>query len=173
MIILGLSFLFVLLWIFSGYRQGVIRAVLRVILWVVVWYIAIKLSQPIGQYLTHLVSGQFVRTTIPESVVGDGSQFLASGLIFGLIIIIGGLLSHAILRTFKIVRRLPILGWLDGILGALFCGLIGASIAFFVLELLSVVPNTWVQDQFLNTPMLNTILDKTPFLADQIYHWWL
>jgi len=106
-------------------------------------------------------------------VIGDGSQFLASGLVFGLIIIVGGILSHAILRTIKIVRRIPILGWLDGVLGAIFCGLIGASIAFFVLEMLSVVPNAWVQDQFLNTPLLNTILDKTPFLADQIYHWWL
>ena len=87
MILLGLAIIFILITIRMGYRMGLVNAVLRFILWVIVWYIAIKFSKPFGQLLTDFVSGQFVRTTIPQSVVGDGSQFLASGLVFTLSLI--------------------------------------------------------------------------------------
>ena len=49
----------------------------------------------------------------------------------------------------------------------------GVVIAFFALQVLSVVPDVWIQDQFLSTPLLNQLLDGVPFFAEQIYHWWL
>ncbi|WP_273720148.1 CvpA family protein [Leuconostoc mesenteroides] len=173
MILLGLAIIFILITIRMGYRMGLVNAVLRFILWVIVWYIAIKFSKPFGQLLTDFVSGQFVRTTMPQSVVGDGSQFLASGLVFTIIFILGGIVSHWILKSFSVVRHIPLLGWFDAILGGLLYGIMGAVIAFFALELLSVMPNVWIQDQFLKTPLLNDILDNMPFFANQIYNWWL
>ena len=86
---------------------------------------------------------------------------------------LGGAISHYVLRSLKIIRHIPLLGWVDGVLGALLYGVIGIVIAFFSLQVLSVIPNVWVQDQFLNTPQLNELLDNAPFFAEQIYNWWL
>ncbi|GMA70248.1 hypothetical protein GCM10025879_14940 [Leuconostoc litchii] len=173
MILLGLTVILILFTIVKGYHMGLVNAVLRFILCVIVWYIAIKFSKPVGQLLTNIVSGQFVRTTVPQTVVGEGSQFLASGIVFTLILILGGIVSHWILKSFSVVRHIPLLGWLDSVLGGLLYGIVGAVIAFFALQLLSVMPNDWVQDQFLKTPLLNEILDNMPFFASQIYNWWL
>ena len=98
---------------------------------------------------------------------------MGSGLVFIVLLMVGGAISHYVLRSLKIIRHIPLLGWVDGVLGGILYGFIGAVIAFFTLQLLSVVPNTWIQDQFLNTPQLNQILDNVPFFAEQIYHWWL
>lgn len=173
MILLGIALVFVLLWFISGYRHGFVNGLLRLSLWVVVWYIAIKFSKSLGAVISNFVDGQFIRTTVPQDVVGHGSEFLASGLAFSVLLILGGTVSHYVLRSLSIIRRIPILGWVDGVLGAVLYGIIGAVIAFFGLELLSVIPNVWVQDQFLNTPELNHVLDNAPFFAQQIYQWWL
>ncbi|MGX7051687.1 CvpA family protein [Leuconostoc palmae] len=173
MIILGISAVFILCWIISGYKHGFVNGVLRLALWIIVWYIAIKFSKPVGSYIANFVNGQFIRTTIPQDVAGHGSQFLGSGIAFTVLLILGGVISHYVLRSMSIIRRIPFLGWVDGLLGAILYGTIGAVISFFVLQLLSVIPEPWVQDQFLNTPQLNQILDQAPFFAGQIYQWWL
>ncbi|ADG40613.1 MULTISPECIES: CvpA family protein [Leuconostoc] len=173
MILLIIGFIFILSWVISGYRHGLVNGLLRLALWFIVWYIAIKFARPVGAVLTQFVDGQFVRTGVPQHVVNQGSQFLASGLVFSLLIMLGGTVSHYVLRSLKIIRHIPLLGWVDGALGAFLYGAIGMVIAFFALELLSVVPNVWIQDQFLNTPELNRLLDNAPFFAQQIYQWWL
>ncbi|WP_278848548.1 CvpA family protein [Leuconostoc lactis] len=173
MILLGIAIIFVLLWLISGYRHGFVNGLLRLALWVVVWYIAIKFAQPFGQFLSRFLAGQFVRNTVPQDVVSHGSQFLGSGIAFSLLLILGGTVSHFVLRSLHVIRHIPILGWVDGVLGALLYGVIGVVIAFFALQVLSVVPDVWIQDQFLSTPLLNQLLDGVPFFAEQIYHWWL
>lgn len=173
MILLIGTLIFVLLWFVYGWRKGLVNATLRLIFFIGTWYIAIKFSKPLSGAIANIVNGDFFRTTIPQAVAGDGSNFLASGIVFVLILAIGGTVSTMILRQFKIIRRIPLLGSLDAILGAVVCGLIGITIAFFILQLLSVIPNSWLQDQFMNTPELDYILDKLPFFAQQIYNWWL
>ena len=173
MILLGAAIIFILIWFISGYRHGFVNGLLRIALWFVVWYIAIKFAKPVGSVVTNFVNGQFVRTSVPQDVVSHGTQFLGSGLVFIVLLMVGGAISHYVLRSLKIIRHIPLLGWVDGVLGGILYGFIGAVIAFFTLQLLSVVPNTWILDQFLNTPQLNQILDNVPFFAEQIYHWWL
>ncbi|KAA8324781.1 CvpA family protein [Leuconostoc carnosum] len=173
MILLIIAVIFVLASLLSGYRHGFVNGLLRLALLVVVWYIAIKFAEPLGAVFSNFVSGQFVRTDVPQDVANQGSKFLASGLTFTVLLIIGGAVSHYILRSLSIIRRIPLLGWVDGVLGAILYGLISATITFFALQLLSVIPNVWLQDQFLNTPLLNEILDNAPFFAQQIYQWWL
>ena len=99
MILLGIATIFVLLWLISGYRHGFVNGLLRLALWVVVWYIAIKFAQPFGQFLSRFLAGQFVRTTVPQDVVSQGSQFLGSGIAFSLLLILGGTVSHFVLRS--------------------------------------------------------------------------
>ena len=173
MILLGIAILFVLAWLLSGYRHGFVNGLLRLALWLVVWYIAIKFSKPFGTVISNFVDGQFIRTSVPQDLVSHGSQFLASGISFCILLLLGGAISHYVLRSLKIIRHIPLLGWVDGVLGALLYGVIGIVIAFFSLQVLSVIPNVWVQDQFLNTPQLNELLDNAPFFAEQIYNWWL
>ncbi|MCT8388719.1 CvpA family protein [Leuconostoc holzapfelii] len=173
MILLGSAIIFVFLWLVSGYRHGLVNGLLRLALWAVVWYIAIKFAQPFGHFLSRFVAGQFVRTTVPQEVVNQGSQFLGSGIAFSVLLILGGFVSHYVLRSLRVIRHIPFLGWVDGVLGACLYGVIGVVIAFFALQVLSVVPNVWVQDQFLKTPLLNQLLDGVPFFAEQIYQWWL
>jgi uncharacterized membrane protein required for colicin V production len=160
----------------SGYRVGFLRAIVRLVTWVIVWYVAIKLAKPVAAviqpYLPDLTA-QFVRSGVPDAAVNQAGDFLIAGLAFTLIMIIGQLLARAILRQLRWIKKVPILGFVDALGGLAVYVVITIIVLFFTVQILSVIPNPWLQDQFLEANYLNDLMDRLPFFAEQIYQWWL
>ncbi|GAO99737.1 CvpA family protein [Fructobacillus ficulneus] len=165
--------IFILLMFYSGYQEGIVHVLARLALFALVFYMATILSKPLAGVFENWVSGQFARPGVPQEVSRQGTQFLSSGLAFAVVMSVGSMLGHFLLRPIRFVRRLPILGSLDGILGGLLYLALGVFLSFLILQVLSVIPNEWLQMQFSQSSFLNSFLNKTPVLADQIYQWWL
>ncbi|CAH1852714.1 CvpA family protein [Convivina praedatoris] len=173
MVILLLGVILLILMMRSGYRAGLVTTMVRVFLWLVIFYISMKLAKPLGEIISTWVSGQFIRPEVPQSISHQGQQFLASGLISLLLIVIGNALSRYLLQSVHLVRHLPFLGGLDAVLGSFFYGVIALILFFFILQVLSVLPNAWIQDQLVDSPILNYYLDRFPVFSNTIYQWWL
>ncbi|MDF7627409.1 CvpA family protein [Lactobacillaceae bacterium L1_55_11] len=173
MVILIIGIAVVLLMAYRGYQDGIMTVLGRLILWILIFYLALRLSRPLGDFLTQMVTGHFVRPDVPSVYSDDGTPFLASGLAFTLILLLGKLLMHFILRPIHLIRHIPVLGQLDGLLGAVGEAGLALVICFFVLQVLSVIPNAWLQDQLVTSPILNRFLNEFPFFSENIYQWWL
>lgn len=173
MILMWIAIIFLLLMFMSGYRMGLVTTLARFALWALVFYIATVLSKPLASVFSTWVSGQFARPSVPSALANEGTQFLSSGLAFAVIMILGSFLGHFLLRSIHFVRRIPFLGKIDGILGAILSLVLGLVITFFLLQLFSVVPNAWLQGQFAENHLLNEFMDQFPMISNQIYHWWL
>lgn len=160
----------------SGYRVGFVRAIVRLVTWAVVWYVAIKLTKPLAEVVSPYVpdlTAQFVRSGVPDAAVNQASDFLLAGLAFAVIMIIGQILARALLRQLRWIKKVPVLGFVDAVGGLIVYLAITVIVLFFTVQILSVIPNPWLQDQFLQANHLNDLMDRLPFFADQIYQWWL
>ncbi|MDF7637705.1 CvpA family protein [Leuconostocaceae bacterium ESL0958] len=173
MILLTIFILFVLLMAYSGYQAGLVRTIIRCLVFVCAFYLATAFAKPLAEWFGSYVNGQFFRPGVPENLSRQGSDFLAAGIAFALIMAAATWLGHFLLRPFHIIHRLPILGSLDAWLGALLYLALGLTLSFFILQLLSVLPNYWLQTQFSDTDLLNRFLDEFPLFSQQIYQWWL
>lgn len=173
MVLLWIGIIFIFLMAYSGYRTGFVTALTRLLLWAVIFYVATILAKPLSTVFSGWIAGQFARPTVPTSWANSGSTFLASGIAFTLLIIIGSFIGHLILRPVHFIRRLPLLGQFDGLLGAALSTIFALVLVFFCLELLSVIPNAWLQGQFTESSLLNEFLDQFPIISNKIYQWWL
>ncbi|MBS9335429.1 CvpA family protein [Fructobacillus sp. M1-13] len=173
MVLMWIGILFLVLMVHSGYKTGFTTSLARIVLWGLVLYVALVLSKPLSTVFAGFISGQFARPTVPTSWANSGTSFLASGLAFALILALGSFVGHFLLRSIHFVRRIPLLGKLDGLLGAALSLVLGLVLIFFCLQILSVIPNAWLQGQFAENQFLNHYLDQFPIISNQIYQWWL
>ncbi|MFC4760918.1 CvpA family protein [Fructobacillus durionis] len=173
MVLMWIAILFLIVMTHSGYRTGFVMSLTRVVLWGLILYVATVLSKPLSTVFSGWISGQFARPSVPTTWANDGSSFLASGLAFVVIMMVGSFIGHFLLRSIHFVRRLPFLGKIDGLLGALLELAFGLVLTFFCLQILSVIPNAWLQGQFTENHYLSDYLDQFPIISNQIYQWWL
>lgn len=159
----------------NGYRKGLVRTIAQLGGYVFLTIIATMLAHPVGQLVTKLLTSASAayRPTVPTFVLDKGVQFLASGISFSLIFFIGGIIVHNLLKSLKFIQKIPVVGGINAIIGGTVSALIIYVIGFFILSMLSVMNITWVHQQFVAAPILNNILDNTPIISNQIYHWWL
>ncbi|MBS9336294.1 CvpA family protein [Fructobacillus papyrifericola] len=173
MVLMWIGILFLVLMVHSGYRTGLVTSLAKIVLWGLVLYVATVLSKPLSTVFSGWISGQFARPSVPSSWANSGSTFLASGIAFAVIMALGTFVGHFLLRSVHFVRRIPFLGKVDGLLGALLSLALGLVLAFFALEILSVIPNAWLQGQFTENQYLNHYIDQFPIISNKIYQWWL
>lgn len=171
-IIFGLALLIAFM---QGYRYGLVNTIARVIGYAILGVVALLLAHPLGLAIANFLSNSHVafRPNAPTIVINQGIQFLSSGLAFALIYLIGGFFVHAILRSLHFIKKIPVIGRINAILGGGINILLVYTVGFFILQMLSVLNIPWVQQQFIQAPYLGAILDKTPVFSTQIYQWWL
>lgn len=174
--VLGIIFgLALVLAFMQGYRYGLVNTIARVIGYVILGIVALLFAHPLGLVITKFLGDAFVafRPGAPNQLVNQGSQFLGAGLGFMIIYLIGGIFVHSILRSLRFIKKIPIINTINAILGGVVNLVLTYIISFFALQLLSVMNIAWVQQQFVDAPFLNSILDQTPILSNAIYQWWL
>lgn len=171
-IILGLTLIMAFM---QGYRYGLVNTLARVIAYALLGFVALLFAHPLGKVIAQFIDNSHValRSNTPEIFLNQGSQFLCAGLAFIIIYVAGGFFVHTILRSLQFIKKIPIVGKLNALLGGLLNFILVYIVSFFTLQILAVVNIPWVQQQFLQAPILNTILNKTPILSEAIYQWWL
>lgn len=174
MILTIITFIIILLNALKGFKVGISRAIINALLFILVWFFAIKLSRPIAEHiLINWPDGEFVRNGVPDSVLHQGTAFLASGIVFIVLYAIGYLIIFWFMSHLNLLRKIKATGLVDKVLGAVIYMAVSAVFCFFVLQILSVFPNAWLQKQFAQADLLNLFLNRFPFFAENIYQWWL
>ena len=154
----------------NGRRRGLLRMVLNAATYIVSWLVA-KLAAPlVGSWLTRLLpnvsngssySGQLLATV-------DLDHFFSNGIAFMLIFVIVAFLGHWLVRQLNWVRRLPVIGTLDGLVGGVLSLLIGYVIVFVILIVTQLWPAEWWQMELANSGLARLIIDQTPLLAQLV-----
>lgn len=172
LIVLGLSLILAFM---NGYRYGFVNTLARSIGYFAIAIIAFLFAHPLGKIIANFINNSYVafRPNVPVNVINQGNQFLASSLSFAIIYIIGGFFVHSILKGLNFIKKIPVIGFVNALLGGIISLVLTYVICFFILQMLSLMNIDWVRNQFVQAPILNAILDKTPILSDQIYQWWI
>jgi uncharacterized membrane protein required for colicin V production len=160
-----------------GHHFGLLRSVFRLLSRVVVFVLGILLAHRLGAWLSTAVlenlGGTFAASNVPDLVSGKATQFLASGLAFALISGIGYWVLNSIERSLKFFNKIPLLGTLNQLLGGLVYLLLAYVTIFFVLQVTQTLAIDWYHKQLVTSTLAQWMLDKTPYLSQQIYAWWV
>lgn len=174
--ILETILILILVWSFiNGYRQGLLNTLARLIGYAFLAVIAMLLAHPLGTIITNFITSTSTtyRPNVPSVLLNRGSQFLGSGLAFIIIYAIGGYVIHTLLGGLKFIKKIPVVSTFNAILGGMINLVFTYIILFFILQFLSVLNIEWLHQQFLQAPIIETLLDKTPIISNEIYQWWL
>lgn len=160
-----------------GYRNGLLRTFVRMVGRILIWVIAILLAHRLGVWLMDTffssATAQYGATTAPDIAKDTALQFMASGIAFGLITMIGYFILRSVENGVKFLNHIPVIGWINRLLGAILNLIIIYILIFFILQIFQTWQVTWWQDQLTNSKLAQWILTQTPFLSSEIYQWWI
>jgi membrane protein required for colicin V production len=132
--------------IFWGFKDGLIKAVIFVAGTILGIYLASQFAEPLADYLS-FTSNQ------------SAARMMAFAIIFIAVLIVTGILAWGIA---KLVHSIPLVGWIDRLLGALLGAFLGATLIAAILAnwVTWIGPNEIIQNSFL----ARVFLDKLPWL---------
>ena len=163
--------------VLRGRYLGFVRSLLSLGGRFVVYAVAVLMSHRLGSWIheTFLmtVQARWAANGVPEFVSDKANEFLASGLAFGLIMIIGTFIVSSIERSLRFINHVPLLGTVNRLAGMLVYGLLVYVEIFFVLQLTQTWEIPWYHDAMIQSPIAQWILNQTPYFSDAIYQWWI
>lgn len=172
-IIIGLLILSMI----HGYRLGLIRSLTMLVGRVVVYIFALLLAHRLGEWLYNIfvngLSAHWTATQIPENAVNQPGEFLASGIAFTIMVVIGMTIVKSIERSLRFINKIPVLSTINRIGGLIVFGLVVYVEIFFVLQLTQTLDVTWYTENMVNSSLAQSILNDTPYLSEAVYDWWL
>ncbi|QIL50941.1 CvpA family protein [Weissella coleopterorum] len=171
-IILGLFFVAAM----NGYRSGLVKTLFRFVGRIIIWTIAIMLSHNIGQFLAEHLQWSFASnwsSPVTDNLVNQSNKFLYSGIGFSLITGVGFYLLHRLQRGLKFINKVPLVGTVNRLAGALLSLIIMYLGIFFFLYIAGALDITWLHEQITYSTLAQTIMQQTPILSEKIYEWFL
>lgn len=174
-ITVGILVLF-LMAIMNGYRNGLVKTLFRFVGRIVIWTIAVMLSHNIGQFLADHLQWSFGSnwsSPVTDKLVNKSTNFLYSGIGFSLITGIGFYLLHRLQRGLKFINKVPLVGTVNRLAGAMLSLIIMYLGVFFFLYVAGALNITWLHEQITYSNLAQTIMQQTPILSEKIYEWFL
>ena len=178
--IINLIILLILLgcWI-NGRKRGLIALVISAITYLIGWVVARLGAKSLGMILSSIlpsIGNQDVPATggaVSGVLTVSSNQFFYNGIAF--IIIFYGItfFSRWLLKRVNFLKKVPVLGTLNGWAGGLLEVLLGYLIIFMVLIIFQMWPAVWWQNQLANSGLAQWIILKTPILAESALHWFM
>ncbi|EHR36560.1 CvpA family protein [Facklamia languida] len=159
---------------YAGYRSGLIMQAVRLIGYVITFLLATRYFDVLNHWVEMFVpfpavqaDSQLVLYTEAQSFYLD--QAFYKLLTFLIIWLIGWLVTNLLSTLLIKVTYYDVLNLVNRILGGFINLLVVYFIVFMVLYLLSLLPIEFIQQQFVNHPLLFWIVDSSPFLSDFIH----
>ncbi|GAK31265.1 colicin V production protein [Weissella oryzae SG25] len=161
----------------KGYHNGLLRTFIRLIGRVLIWVVALLFAHRLGAWLlTSFFTGttaQYGVTSMPDVAKDTALQFMTSGIAFGVITMIGYFILRSVENGVNFLNHIPVIGWVNRLLGGLLNIGIIYVLLFFVLQIFQTWQVPWWQNQLTSSDFAQWILTQTPFLSNEIYQWWI
>lgn len=163
----------------NGRRRGLIALVISTVTYFIGWVVARFGAKSFGMILSSILPsiGHQEATTNGTAISGmltvSSNQFFYNGIAF--IIIFYGItfLSRWLLKRVSFLKKVPVLGTVNGWAGGLLDVVLGYLIIFMVLMIFQMWPAAWWQDQLTNSGLAQWMILKTPILAENALHWFM
>lgn len=153
-----------------GHRRGILSMIASVAVYFVAWLGAQAVSPLIGGWLANHFPDASGTTPLSESQLAhyDLNQFFYHGLAQVVLFIILIIVLRAILRKLGWIKRLPILGSIDRLIGGVVAVMCCYLIIMVVLLLGQFWPNEWWQVQLANSELAQWMVSETPIVSAQM-----
>lgn len=163
---------------YQGYRQGLAMQIVRLVGYVISFLLATRYYEPLSKWIEMLVPFPAVQPNTQFAIYNEAMSFNIDRAFYRVvtfiaILIIGYVVTRILSVFFSRLRYYTFLETVNGILGGVINLIITYVVIFIILFTLSLLPIEWVQQQFVNNPVLYWIVSQSPFLADFAQNAWL
>ncbi|MGF3065994.1 CvpA family protein [Facklamia sp. P12945] len=165
-VILILAFAF-----YSGYRSGMIMQIVRLLGYIITYIIATQYFDVLSKWVEMIIPFPAVQPDSQLALYTEAQTFLLDQTFYKLITfliiwLIGWLLTNVLSILFTKVTYYSVLNISNRLIGGVLNFAVVYFIVFMVLYLLSLIPIEFIQQQFVNNPLIFRMVDSTPILTD-------
>lgn len=179
-LIISMAILLILVgcWI-NGRKKGLVAMLISTATYLMGWLVARIGAKPLGLILSNILpsigthEASPTGSTFSSMLTISSNQFFYNGIAFFIIFYGITFLSRWFLKRVKFLKRVPVLGTVNGWAGGLLDVLVGYLIIFMVLMIFQLWPAAWWQNQLANSGLAQWIILKTPLLAENAIHWFM
>lgn len=154
----------------NGHRRGLLTMILYVGTYVVSWLVARWGSGMVGTGLGHLLPDVSRNAVYSNAILRtvNNNDFFYHGVAFLVIFTLVTWLGHWIIGRLRWLKRLPIIGTFDRLMGGLLSLVVGYIIIYVALMVLQLWPVSWWQLQVANSGLAQFMISQTPGLAQLV-----
>lgn len=151
----------------NGHRRGMLTMVLMLATYIISWIIAKQGTQLFGGWLKSFMPPIGDSATFSANLLNDvnNNLFFYNGIAFMVIFTIVSIICHWGIHQLNWIKRLPVIGTVDKLIGGLISFLIGYIIIYVVLIVMQLWPGAWWQMQIANSGLARFIISQTPGIA--------
>lgn len=151
----------------NGHRRGLLAMVLMLATYIISWIVAKQGTQLVGGWLKSFFPTIGTEATFSDNLLANinNNLFFYNGIAFMIIFTVVSILCHWGIRQLNWIKRIPIIGSVDRIVGGLLSFLIGYVIIYVVLIIMQLWAAGWWQMQMANSELARFIINQTPGIA--------
>lgn len=151
----------------NGHRRGMITMVLMLATYIISWVVAKQGAQIVGGWLKSFMPPIGDTATFSANLLNDinNNLFFYNGLAFMVIFTIVSIICHWGIRQLNWIKRLPVIGTVDKLIGGFISFMIGYVIIYVILLVMQLWPGEWWQLQIANSGLARFIITQTPGMA--------
>ncbi|MGY4104018.1 CvpA family protein [Ignavigranum ruoffiae] len=167
-----------LLGFYQGYRQGLAMQLIRLLGYLISFFVASRYYEAISKWAEMLIPFPAIQPDTEFTLYNEATSFLINDAFYRVvsfifILVIGYIVTRIVSVFFSRVQYYNLLDSANGIAGGIVNLLITYIMVFLLLFVLSLLPIEWIQQQFVNNPLLYWIVSQTPILSDLAANAWL
>lgn len=138
-----------------GWQRGLVETIIEMVSGFIIWFAAF--------FLYNDLAG--VMSASPDL----GTRLFA----FFIIIVIGYVLRHFLLKLAEVLKWIPIVKQANSIGGAAISGVFNYLLIFATLSIALMIDTPWVQQQYTDSKTAQFVVNKTPLINSNIIQNWL
>lgn len=161
----------------NGRKRGVIAIVISTVTYFLGWLLARVGARPLGLFLSSILPsiGSQPATVdgsqLSSAITTSSNQFLYNGIAFMIIFYGVTWLSRWLLKRLRFLKKVPVVGTLNGWAGGILDVVCGYLIIFMFLMIFQMWPGNWWQDQLAQSGLAQWMITETPILTTEAIHW--
>ncbi|MFC6314368.1 CvpA family protein [Lapidilactobacillus achengensis] len=148
---------------YRGYKRGLIKELLYSVGTLLVFLLALFYDKQLGSLL--------VKVATNYDLSNEMTAFIGQSVGFWVIMFVGHLVIRWIGRLSQSVTWLPVIKQANGLGGALLAGLMMYLGIFLALAILNVIQPEWYMNQYINSPVAQFVVEKTPIVSQKVIDW--
>lgn len=146
--------------IYDGYRLGLAHEILRVVGFMFSLLIALFYARDFGQAI-------FANSNLVNN------PLLCNSISFFILFLLAGVLARIIISLVDKITYIPLVHEVNAFGGAVIGFLIAYLSVLFILNVIAVLPNNQIKEQYNQSNVSEFIVHKTPLISHQLFKKWL